>query len=215
MSDLNNSYPAPVGGVPLPDANNWESIRRWRAACRALLIKARIGIGKAGRRHCQQEIQSSVMKILTDMVPGIIGFYWPIKGEFDMRGLVTDLIGQGWQAALPVVVKAATPLEFYQWTPDTKLVPGVWNIPVPQVPCSVTPTVLLIPLVGFDKDNFRLGHGGGYYDRSLAAFHQRPLTIGIGLENSRLDTIYPQWHDIAMDSIVTACVDADTSKIEC
>ena len=144
------------------------------------------------------------MEILADLTPGVIGFYWPIKGEFDLRGLVAELIAQGWQAALPVVVKKDSPLIFCHWTPDMKLVPGVWNIPVPQEPVIVTPSVLLVPLVGFDKGNYRLGHGGGYYDRTLAGFNNRPLTIGIGLESCRLDTIYPQWHDIALDRIVTA-----------
>lgn len=204
MAENTESPVNPTAGVPLPDPNEWESIRRWRVACRAMLIKARIGIGKAGRKQCLQDIHSSLMETLTEITPGIIGFYWPIKGEFDLRGPVTALLEQGWQAALPVVVEKDAPLVFCHWQPDTKLVPGIWNIPVPEEPMIVTPTVLLVPLVGFDKGNYRLGHGGGYYDRTLAGFHKRPLTIGIGLESCRLATIYPQWHDIAMDKIVTA-----------
>ena len=206
MTETNNPDRAPAAAVPLPDPNDWESIRRWRVACRSSLIKARIGIGKAGRKQGQRDIQAGLAEILATVSPGIIGFYWPIKGEFDLRSLITDLIGQGWQAALPVVVKKETPLEFCLWTPDTKLVPGVWNIPAPQQPVPVTPTVILVPLVGFDKGNYRLGHGGGYYDRTLAGFNHRPLTIGVGLESCRLETIYPQWHDIALDRIVTARV---------
>lgn len=190
--------------APIPNPEDWESIKNWRNNERALLIRARIGIGKDRRKRCLQDIHSSVMEILTDITPGIIGFYWPIKGEFDLRNLVTDFLDLGWKAALPVVVETGAPLEFHQWSPETSLVPGVWNIPVPQEQKKVTPSVLLIPLVGFDEKNYRLGYGGGYYDRTLASPGNRPLTIGVGLESSRLYTIHPQWHDVAMNRIVTA-----------
>lgn len=65
------------------------------------------------------------------------------------------------------------------------------------------PDVVLIPLVGFDEQNFRLGYGGGYYDRTLAALSPRPITIGLGFEMGRLSTIRPQPHDIPMNYIVT------------
>ena len=67
----------------------------------------------------------------------------------------------------------------------------------------VTPTVLLVPLLGFDEAGYRLGYGGGYYDRTLAAMTPRPLTIGVGYEVGRLKTIRPQPHDIPMDAIAT------------
>lgn len=201
--EMNNSSGNSTTQDSTPDKNNWESIRQWRNTTRNLLIRARIGIGKEKRKRCLHEIQSSLTEILSDLTPGTIGFYWPIKGEFDMRKLVTELLDRGWEAALPVVMETGAPLEFHQWYPDMKLVPGVWNIPVPQHGSVVIPSVLLIPLVGFDADNFRLGYGGGYYDRTLESLGNEPLSIGIGLENSGLETIYPQWHDIAMDRIVT------------
>lgn len=189
--------------IPYPNRDDWESVRHWRKTKRDLLIQARIGIGKQQRKRCLQEIQVKIMQNLTSLSSGTIGFYWPMKGEFDLRSLVADCLEQGWRAALPVVVEVGAPLEFREWKPDAKLIPGVWNIPVPQERNIVTPTVLLVPLVGFDNENYRLGYGGGYYDRTLAIPDKRPVTIGIGLENCRLDTIYPQWHDIAMDRIVT------------
>jgi 5-formyltetrahydrofolate cyclo-ligase len=67
----------------------------------------------------------------------------------------------------------------------------------------IRPAALLVPLLGFDAADYRLGHGGGYYDRALATLTQRPLTIGIGYEFGRLETIYPQPHDLPMDAIVT------------
>ena len=84
-----------------------------------------------------------------------------------------------------------------------KLERGIWNIPVPHEKNPVSPGTLLVPLLGFDAAGYRLGHGGGYYDRTLASVTERPLTIGVGYEFGRLETIYPQAHDIPMDAVVT------------
>ena len=86
-----------------------------------------------------------------------------------------------------------------------KLDRGVWNIPIPSERALVEPTVLLVPLLGFDAAGYRLGYGGGYYDRTLAASAPRPFTIGVGHEFGRLQSIYPQSHDIPLDVIVTEC----------
>jgi 5-formyltetrahydrofolate cyclo-ligase len=80
---------------------------------------------------------------------------------------------------------------------------GCLEIPVSAEGESLSPTVLLAPLVGFDACGYRLGYGGGYYDRTLAAATPRPMAIGVGFEASRLETIHPQPHDIPMDLIVT------------
>jgi 5-formyltetrahydrofolate cyclo-ligase len=74
---------------------------------------------------------------------------------------------------------------------------------VPAERQVVSPTALLVPLVGFDEQGYRLGYGGGYYDRTLAASKPRPLAIGLGYEFGRLATIHPQPHDAPMDAIVT------------
>jgi len=67
----------------------------------------------------------------------------------------------------------------------------------------VMPDAVLVPLVGYDPSGFRLGYGGGYFDRTLAAARPRPCAIGLGYEDSVLPTIFPQRHDIPMDLIVT------------
>jgi 5,10-methenyltetrahydrofolate synthetase len=92
---------------------------------------------------------------------------------------------------------------FRSWRQGEKLEHGIWNIPVPAEGAVVTPTLLLVPLVGFDPAGYRLGYGGGYYDRTLAQCVPRALTIGIGYAMSRLATIHPQPHDIPMDRILT------------
>jgi 5-formyltetrahydrofolate cyclo-ligase len=80
---------------------------------------------------------------------------------------------------------------------------GVWNIPIPAEGQAVDPDVLIAPLVGFDSAKYRLGYGGGFYDRTIASRPTKPLVIGVGFAFARLATIYPQAHDVPMDIIVT------------
>ncbi len=110
---------------------------------------------------------------------------------------------EGGRSALPEVVQKATPLRFRQWWPGVPMAPGVYDIPVPQGTDVVTPDALLVPPVGFDAAGYRIGYGGGFYDRTLAAASPRPLTIGVAYEISRLPSIYPQAHDQPVDYLVT------------
>ena len=79
----------------------------------------------------------------------------------------------------------------------------MWGIPIPEKREITLPQAVLAPLVGFDRECYRLGYGGGYFDRTLAALQPRPLAIGVGFELSQLETIHPQDFDIPMDLIVT------------
>lgn len=157
-----------------------------------------------GEKESVRRIVSNLMRqSFPELRDACIGFYWPFQGEIDLRPLVGGFLALGAEAALPVVVEKGKPLEFWLWQPRVKLGRGIWNIPIPADRNLVSPAVLLVPLVGFDAAGYRLGHGGGYYDRTLASLVQRPLSIGVGYELGRLETIYPQPHDIPMDAIVT------------
>src|SRR5262249_17424795 len=135
--------------------------------------------------------------------PGILGIYWPFRAEFDPRGLVEWAVAEGRGVALPAVVDKKGPLEYRAWRPGEPLVDGVWNIPVPEEREVVTPAIVLAPVVGFDRDCYRLGYGGGYFDRTLAALSPKPLAIGVGFTLQEIATIYPQSFDVPMDVIVT------------
>ncbi|MBL8584642.1 MAG: 5-formyltetrahydrofolate cyclo-ligase, partial [Rhizobiaceae bacterium] len=69
---------------------------------------------------------------------------------------------------------------------------------------AIRPDIVIAPLVGFDESGYRLGYGGGFFDRTLATMAPRPRAIGVGYAECGLSTIYPQPHDIAMNLIVTA-----------
>ena len=100
------------------------------------------------------------------------------------------------------MARKGAPLEYREWTPDTPTVPGVFGLPVPQSPV-VVPDFVLAPPVGFDARGYRLGYGGGYFDRTLASLSPRPRAIAVARESSRIDTIHPQPWDIPMDYVVT------------
>lgn len=190
------------------DPEQARDVARWRRAERTRLRAERDKLSVAARQCASDAIGAHLSTFLRKTFGGVHGQvfsgYWPIKGEPDLRPLMRDLHASGVTVALPVVETRAAPLVFRRWTPETRMVRGDWNIPVPPPEAeTVTPQIALAPVVGWTIDGYRLGYGGGYFDRTLAAQHPRPFVIGIGLHSARLATIFPQPHDIALDMIVT------------
>ena len=194
--------PSLASGTEL-EGSDWPWIRRWRKGTRAVLIEQRLRISADERIARSLRISQGLKSILSSKSDKLIGFYWPFRGEVDARPLLTEERNRGMRLALPVVVERGRPLQFRAWSPGTRMTRGVWNIPIPAGDESVEPDVLIAPLVGFDPAGYRLGYGGGYYDRTIASRTAKPFVIGIGFEIARLSTIYPQSHDIPMDVIVT------------
>lgn len=132
-----------------------------------------------------------------------IAFYWPISNEPDLRPVINAWRAVGVDACLPVVHRRAEPLSFRRWAPGTPMVPDHHGIPTPAGSAECQPDVLFMPVNAFDAAGFRLGYGGGYYDRTLAVLQPRPLVLGVGFELARVASILPQAHDVPMDWIVT------------
>jgi 5-formyltetrahydrofolate cyclo-ligase len=177
-------------------------VKAWRRGERERLIALRQALPATERRGWADRIEAELRGLLAER-PGILGVYWPFRAEFDPRPLIDWAVAAGRMVALPVVVDKKGPLEYRAWRPGEPLAGGVWNIPVPEKRDIVTPAIVLAPLVGFDAGCYRLGYGGGYFDRTLAALSPRAFAIGIGFEVQRLATIYPQSFDVPMDLIVT------------
>jgi 5,10-methenyltetrahydrofolate synthetase len=175
----------------------------WRRAERQRLLALRTGVPPSQRRESGREIEARLRALLHERPRITLGAYWPFQAEFDPRPLIDWVIAQGSAVALPAVVDKKGPLEYWAWRPGEPLADGVWNIPVPQKHSVVIPHVVLAPLVGFDRECYRLGYGGGYFDRTLAALSPPALAIGVGFEMSQIETIYPQPFDIPMDVVVT------------
>jgi 5-formyltetrahydrofolate cyclo-ligase len=196
-----------AGATNAEDAEQARDVARWRAAERTRLLAERAALSVAARQAAAQAIAVQLDQFLADRFATLAGLtisaWWPIKAELDLRFWLAGLAARGAQAALPVVETRAAPLVFRPWTPQTPMVRGVWNIPVPAEGANVVPDITLAPVVGWDVAGYRLGYGGGYFDRTLAALAPRPLAIGVGLEAAQVATIFPQPHDIAMAVIVT------------
>lgn len=136
-----------------------------------------------------------------------IGFYWPLSGEFDARPAISIWLAASARrkASLPIIRERGAPLEFHAWNPDMAMKIGHHKIAEPTSGQVVIPELLFVPCVGFDDDGYRLGYGGGYYDRTLAAWPgpTRPLTVGIAYEACRTPALQREAHDIPLDLIVT------------
>ena len=192
-----------------PNPQRWDEIKVWRKARRDELIARRAARDVAERKRLAVPIVRYLFDAIEVSQHPVLGLYWPIRGEIDLRELARRHVASGGIVALPVVVKSAAPVEFWHWQPGVPMREGLWNIPVPAERKVVAPTVLIVPLVGFDRSKFRLGYGGGFYDRTLAAAEPRPHTIGVAFADAELPTIYPQPHDIPMNAIVTDTLTLD------
>ena len=181
---------------------DFDAVKLWRRAERERLLGLRQAMPPDERRRLGALIEMELRAVITE-APGILGVYWPFRAEFDPRPLIEWAVGSGRMVALPVVIDKKGPLEYRAWRPGETLVDGVWNIPIPEKREIVVPALVLAPLVGFDRACYRLGYGGGYFDRTLASLSPRPLAIGVGFEFQSLETIHPQSFDVPMDAIVT------------
>lgn len=191
------------GALSDQDPRQQQDLKRWRTVERERLVALRRAIPAEERRGLSDRIARELDRLLGDLSGKTVAAYLPFRGEPDLRFWIEGLSLRGAIAALPVVVAPRSPLEFRTWSRGEPLRPGVWNIPVPAGGTVVTPDVVIAPVVGYDAACYRLGHGGGYYDRTLAALPRRPRIVGVGYERLALRTIYPQTYDVPMDAIVT------------
>lgn len=175
----------------------------WRRDLRKTLIERRAAIPREALQDLRNRIDTHIQRAFPDLVHGVIGFCWPYRNEYDVRHLLASLRRRGVVTALPVVVAPKTPLEFHEWHPGVAMREGVLGIPYPVGTPALRPDTLLIPVVAFDAAGYRLGYGGGYFDRTLEAFARQPRKIALAYEMLLVPTIHPQPHDVPMDYVVT------------
>ena len=183
-------------------ATSWREVKLWRKTARARLIGARVALPPALRAAWTSDLQTNLRHALAS-APAPISFYWPFKAEPDLRPLMRELDAAGIALALPVAVRLGEPMTFRPWRRGAPMERGLWDIPIPAAAAEIVPRTLVAPLVGFDGDNYRLGYGGGFFDRTLAKLGSAAQAIGVGFSMFALPTIHPQPHDIAMARVVT------------
>jgi len=141
--------------------------------------------------------------LIANLQPRTLAFCWPYRAEPDLRAWMQAWLAAapGRVAALPVVLERHAPMVFRPWVPGAPLPLDRHGIPHPVEGEAVLPEVLLIPLNAFDDRGYRLGYGGGYFDRTLAGM--RAIAVGVGFEVGRVPSTLPQEHDRPMDWLVT------------
>jgi 5-formyltetrahydrofolate cyclo-ligase len=176
-----------------------------KKALRRMLLEARLQAASEPAHNAA--LSRRILDALKHYGVSSVGFYWPLSGEFDARAAIAIWLAANAQreASLPIVKERGAPLEFHAWTPDTPMKIGHHKIAEPTSGRVVVPDLLFVPCVGFDAGGFRLGYGGGYYDRTLAAWpaSKKPVTVGIAYEVCRTDALQREAHDIPLDLIVT------------
>ncbi len=173
---------------------------------------------KVLRRQLQAERQSMVdrhqrsvhlQEVLRVWLVGrpetTIGAYWPIKGEFDALPALyrwTEAHGDR-RIGLPVINRETKQLAFHVWYPGCPMEEDAFGIPKPKDTEQFQPQLLLVPCVGYGPRGLRLGYGGGFYDRTLAAITPRPVTVGVGYAHGFLPWLEAEAHDVPLDAMLT------------
>jgi len=202
-----NNNPDPMRVDKPQAASSPSSKAAWR---KALVEKRQQLVDRAWRNDLIQRVMRAW---LIDRSDTVIGAYWAIKGEFDPlpalfrwqeAGLEADALEAQVQRriALPVVNKATKTLSFHTWYPGCPMEEDAYGIPKPKDTEVVTPTLIFVPCVGFGPGGFRLGYGGGFYDRTLAELHPKPFTVGLGYGFAYLPELQAEPHDVALDAIL-------------
>lgn len=203
----------------LAPADDTADSSAFRAALRREKLTARMALEPNAHAEfsarLEAHLENFLLKVSAIQPENTLAFCAPTKNEFDAGPLVSRLIqphGQHcaqsasqciWRAAMPVVIALDTPMIFRAWTPTTPMSCDRYGIPIPAAGEELAPSIVLLPLVAFDDKGYRLGYGGGYFDRTLAVQVPRPLTIGVGFELARVPSIRPQAHDVPIDVIIT------------
>ena len=195
--------------VPSPETSledTPEARLAYRKALRKQLVERREALPTDDLARMTAAVCDHLLREFPELARMRVGFCWPMLNEPDLRPLIEVWIGQGdpgFTALLPVVVAPKTPLAFRAWTPQTPMVKDRYGIETPAEGEFIVPQALLIPVNAFDAAGYRIGYGGGFFDRTLATTEPKPLSIGVGFELARVESIRPEAYDMPLDAMVT------------
>jgi len=178
-----------------------------RDAVRKGLLEARRQVTEPQRRAANEALLVRLGDHVGDAAGEVIAIYWPVRNEPQLEPLAMQWVMQGARLALPVVDAAAQPLRFVSWRHGDPLVAGAYGIARPVNDLAIRPTLIIVPCVGFDARAYRLGYGGGFYDRTIAALQAGPglpvRTVGVAWDDALLDDFIPLPTDLPLDAVVT------------
>ena len=161
-------------------------------------------LAMADRHQRSVHLQEVLRVWLVSRSERSIGAYWPIKGEFDaLPALFRWSEAEGpRRIGLPVINRDTKQLRFHVWYPGCPMEEDAYGIPKPKDTEIIVPTLLFVPCVGYGAGGFRLGYGGGFYDRTLAELQPLPFTVGLGYTHGYLDEFEPEQHDMPLNAIL-------------
>jgi len=201
-SESRITRPAVQAGSDASELHETNHKQAAKAALRKALRAARGALDPAIKVQWDARIGAQVVAWWRLRQLGSIGVYWPLAGEPDLRAAYAELHQAGVRLALPVVMERHAALAFTEWTPGEAMIPDEMGVQVPaQLRFVERPPALLIPCLGFNAESYRLGYGGGYYDRTLEAA-PRPHTLGIAYSKQQAVFSHAP-HDVPLDVIVT------------
>lgn len=184
-----------------------EDLARQKAALRPGLLDRRAAVARERGAAAADAVADWLRREVPLAAEAAVAGYWPLVGELDPRPALLRLAAAGHAIALPRMIAWRAPLAFHAWQPEAVLVPGRFEVmePSPAAP-EVAPDVLLVPLLGFDRQGNRLGHGAGFYDRTLQQLRARvpaPLAIGVAFAAQKLTEVPAGPDDQPLDLVVT------------
>ena len=173
---------------------------------RVLATNARLAAHAAWKDRAPLALASMPLPLQALAGVNVVSAFHPYQSEIDTRLLLGKLAGEGWTTCLPIVLGKGLPLEFRRWLPGEPLIAGVWGIQRPPDSSPVMePDVLIIPLLAFDRAGFRLGYGGGFYDRTLEKLRalKNIVAIGAGYSGQEVEAVPHGDHDQPLDYLMT------------
>jgi 5-formyltetrahydrofolate cyclo-ligase len=173
-----------------------------KADLRRALLQRRRALHSAERSVAEARIATQILAWHQQQPGGVLGVFWPIQAEPDLLPLYEKLHASGAQLALPVVTDKQQGLTYFAWRAHDELAKDEYGIPIPAHRTqAVQPDAILVPCVGFNTQGFRIGYGGGFYDRTLAQA-PRPYALGVAFSCAYCEFV-PGEYDLALDRIVT------------
>ncbi len=177
-----------------------------KASQRASSTKARDRIHDSAATTAGQKLCDLALANIVWPQGTVVSGFWPYRTEIDVLPLLKRLQENGVALCLPVVLDMDEPLIFRQWAPGDKTEPGKWDIPVPpDSAAEVEPSILLVPMLAFDRRGYRLGYGGGFYDRTLEKLRAtgKISAVGVAYHGQEVGAVVRGINDQPLDAVLT------------
>lgn len=181
-----------------------EKIEAAKAALRVRAHAQRAAMPQASRAEAARAAALHFFEGVALSPGAIVACYWRIRDEMDCQPILVRLMDREQPVCLPVVLGDEQTLELRLWEQGAALYPSGFGTLAPaELAPVVEPDIILMPLLGFDSRGTRLGYGGGYYDRTLAAMNKAPMLVGLAFASQEIDAIPHEAHDVPLDAVVT------------